>query len=398
MRTLNRLSDEALRELKPPQDGRGKKHTDGNGLYAFQAASGLITFRLDYRLGGKRLTHVFGRYPELSLDEARERLLAAKRSIADNMEPTAKAEKKPTFAAVAAEFIERKSKASSKGYLDGMAGRLRNHILPLIGHKPIDGILPIEVLGALKKLETLGKYETAHKLLSFCGQIFRYAVVSLKAAIDPTASIKGQLAPVPKRHRAALTDSKDVRRLLLAIDDYRGGPIVTAALKLAPLVFVRPGQLRRAEWAEIDLNAGLWRIPARKTRTLAPHVVPLATQAVEILTALQPVTGAGQYVFPGQRTKTIPISDMTLLNAIRSMGFGKDEMTAYGFRTIASIRLKEIGYNADLIERQLAHSQSNYESTSYNLDDYLPDRIRMMQDWANYLYLLKGNENKDQIK
>jgi integrase len=405
MKKANVLSDILLKSLrdKPTQNGKFRKIYDGNGLYAFITPIGTISFRHDYKLDGKNKTHVIGLYPTISLKEARELHFKAKRDINNGINLTQKKQAKrnrlldaqinssPTFTKITEEFITIKQSLRDDAYVKTMQGRINIHILPDLGDKQITEITPSMLLDTLKKVELLGLHETAHKLLTICGQIFRFAIASQKLTIDPTISLRGALAPVPTKHRAALDDPKDIRRLLLAIDDYTGSQVVKSALQLAPLLFVRPGELRHAEWSEIDFESCQWVIPADKMKMRKKHIVPLASQAVEILQSLRSITGGGKYLFPGPRTVTRPISDVTLLNALRVMGFEKHEMTVHGFRAIASTRLNEMGYNYDWIEKQLAHCESNGVRSAYNHALYLKQRQTMIQEWADYLYDLKNH-------
>jgi integrase len=395
VKTVKRLSDVFLRKLGPPPDGKPRKYADGDGLYAYLSPAGGVVFRRDYRFDGKRQTYTIGKYPAISLKEAREKVISINNKLENDINPIKKQiiKKQHTFAEVADEFIKQLEVKCSPGYIQDTTNRLNLYILPYIGQKAIDQITPQDLLIILKRLETQKKYDTAHRLYSICGQIFRFAVRNLKAPNDPTASIKGALAPNPRKHRAALTEPRDIRRLLVAIDGYSGAPQITAALKLAPLVFVRPGELRQAEWREIDLDAAEWRIPAEKMKMRSPHIVPLARQSLEIISKLRPITGDGKYLFPSLRTGIRPISDMTLTNALRLMGFSKVEMCAHGFRAMASTRLNELGYNPNWIERQLAHSEQNSVRAAYNHADYLQDRRKMMQEWADYLDSLKEDKN-----
>ena len=227
--------------------------------------------------------------------------------------------------------------------------------------------------------------DTAHRALQDCSRIFRYAVATGRAERDPAADLRGALAPARSSNFASIREPEALGVLLRDIDAYSGNIIVRAALRLAPYVFVRPGELRRAEWAEFNLEAAEWRLPAEKMKLRVPHIVPLARQVVEILRDLEQYTGGGRFLFPSMRTATAPISDMTLLAGLRRLGYGKDEMTVHGFRSIASTLLNEQGYNSDWIERQLAHGERNRVRASYNFAEYLPERRAMMEAWADYL-------------
>ncbi|GAB2577058.1 hypothetical protein GCM10027066_19660 [Dyella jejuensis] len=256
---------------------------------------------------------------------------------------------------------------------------------PWIGSRPISEIDAPEMLRLLRRIEDRGAHETAHRTKQRCGQIFRYAIATGRAKHDPTADLRGALTPVKVTHRAAITDPAKIGELLHAIDGYTGSFVVRTAMKLAPLVFLRPGELRQAEWTEFDLDAAQWRIPAEKMKMRGEHIVPLPAQAVAILRELHPLTGRGQYVFPGERSRARPMSDGTINAALRRMGFDKNTMTGHGFRAMASTRLNEMGWTPDVIERQLAHTEKNKVRAAYNRAQYLDERKRMTQAWADYL-------------
>ena len=268
--------------------------------------------------------------------------------------------------------------------------RLEKNIFPWIGNKPISDITSMEVLKLLHKIELRGAKETAHRVLQICGQIFRYAIITAKIESDPSAALKGALAPVKKKHYASITNPVEIGKLLLSIDNYKGYLVTKCALKLAPLVFVRPGELRKAEWAEFNFDIAEWRIPPEKMKMKTLHIVPLATQAIHILHELHSVTGSGKYLFPGLINTYRPMSDNTINYALRRMGYTSEEMTAHGFRSTACTILNEQGWNKDAIERQLAHSERNNIRAAYNYAEYLPERKKMMQEWANYLDKLKN--------
>lgn len=263
-------------------------------------------------------------------------------------------------------------------------------VLPHIGSRPIHKITPAEVLGALRPIEARGKHETAHRTKQYVGQIFRYAVATSRAERDITADLRGALTPATTKNHAAVTDPAAIGALLRAIDGYSGQPVTHAALMLAPLVFVRPGELRQAEWSEIDLDVGEWRIPARKMKMRELHIVPLSRQAAEILRSLRQLTGVGQYVFPSLRSKERPMSENTINGALRRLGYSNDEMTGHGFRAMASTCLNEQGWHPDVIELQLAHAERNKVRAAYNRAAHIAERRKMMQSWADYLDLQRS--------
>jgi integrase len=273
---------------------------------------------------------------------------------------------------------------------------LETFLFPEIGQRPIAGVSARELLAALRKVEETGRLETAKRAKIKAGQVFRYAILEGKVDSDPTASLRGALKAPKGKHHAAVTDPARMGELLRAIEGFAGQPVTLAALKLAPLVFVRPGELRHAEWAEFDLDGAIWRIPGEKMKMKAAHLVPLSPQAVAILRELQPLTGDDRYVFPGLRTASRPMSENTVNAALRRLGYSGEEMTGHGFRSMAATRLNEMGWNADAIERQLAHAESNKVREAYtHAAQYLDERTRMMQAWADYLDGLRGAATGD---
>jgi integrase len=277
--------------------------------------------------------------------------------------------------------------------------RLESYLFPHIGTRPITSITPLELRDVLKKAEEAGKRETASRVKITAGQVFRWAVPEGKTHSDVTASLRGLFTTPKPTHRAALTDPKQIGELLRSFDAFTGQFATQCALRFAPLVFVRPGELRKAEWSEFDLDGAIWRIPGERMKMKAPHVVPLSTQAVGVLRELFPLTGLGRYVFPSVRTASRPMSENTVNAALRRLGYGTDEMTGHGFRSMAASRLNEMGWNADAIERQLAHAESNKVRAAYtHAAQYLEERTRMMQAWADYLDRLKAGGKVVQLK
>jgi len=397
-----RLSDVAIRKAKPTT--RPVKLADGAGLYLLLNPTGSKLWRWKYRMAGKEKLLALGAYPDVSLAEARNACAEARRLLAQGIDPSAarkqakqaKAEAAAiaadTFEAVAREWMERQDvaevTASKTRWL------LEAFLFPEIGARPIAEVTPRELLAALRRIEESGRLETARRAKIKAGQVFRYAVLEGKAETDPTAALRGALKAPRNRHHAAITDPARMGELLRAIEGFSGQPVTHAALKLAPLVFVRPGELRQAEWAEIDLDEALWRIPAGRMKMKAAHLVPLSAQAVAILRELQALTGSGRYVFPSLRTASRPMSENTVNAALRRLGYSGNEMTGHGFRSMAATRLNEMGWNPDAIERQLAHAESNKVREAYtHAAQYLEERTRMMQAWADYLDgLRKGGQ------
>jgi integrase len=302
----------------------------------------------------------------------------------------AKVEDTETFEVIAREWHNKFLHTWKPSHSERLLSRLDRDVFPHIAKRPIAQIKAPELLGVLRRLESRGILHTAHSIRGICGQIFRYAVATGRAERDPSADLRGALPPVKTINRAAITDPVKVGELLRAIDAYKGSFIVQCALKFAPLTFVRPGELRHAEWSEIDLEKAEWNIPAEKMKMKVPHLVPLSKQAIEILTELKKLTGEGQYVFPG-RTSARPMSDNAILAALRNMGYEKSEMTGHGFRAMARTILDEVlQVRPDLIEHQLAHAVRDPLGRAYNRTQHLSERRHMMQTWADYLDGLKA--------
>ena len=394
------LSDIAIRHAKP--GNKPRKMSDGRGMYLEVAPSGGKWWRLKYRFAGKDKRISLGVYPDVSLKEARRRRDEARQLLAKAIDPsehrkTQKAERdqrsKNSFEAVAREWFGKYSTNWVPDHAGLVLKRLERDIFPWIGGKPIADINAPQLLMVVRRIEQRGALETAHRALRNCGQVFRYAVATGRAERDPSGDLRDALPPVKRTHFAALTNPKQVGPLLRVLGGYEGTLIVRCVLRLAPLVFVRPGELRRAEWADIDLDAAEWRYTISKTGTL--HLVPLSRQAVEILQELHPLTGRGRYVFPSARAPRgdRPMGTNTFLSTLRFMGIGKEEMTGHGFRAMARTLLdEELGFRPDVIEHQLAHVVRDPNGRAYNRTTHLPQRREMMQEWADYLDRLKTGE------
>ena len=390
------LTDTAARNAKAAE--RPVKMTDEKGLFLLVTPSGGKWWRLKYRFGGKEKLLAIGVYPDVSLKDARERREAARKLLADGIDPgehrkEAKAEKAlravNSFEAVTREWADKKKASWVPAYADRLLRRFERDLFPQIGKKPIAEIKPPALLAAIRKIEGRGAIETAHRAMQDCGQVFRYAIATGRAERDIAADLRGALAPVVVTHYAAVTEPAKVADLLRVIDGYQGSFIVGGAMRLAPLLFVRPGELRRARWADIDLDAGEWRYTVTKTKT--EHLVPLAAQAVAILRGLHALTGSGVYVFPGARSNGRPMSDNAVLAAMRRSGITGEEMTGHGFRAMARTILDEVlGFRPDFIEHQLAHAVRDANGRAYNRTSHLPERKKMMQAWADYLDKLKA--------
>jgi integrase len=390
------LTDIQVKSAKPK--AKAYKLADERGLYLLVNPSGGKWWRLKYRIDGKEKLLSVGVYPDISLRAARDERDKLRTEVATGIDPSARriTEKEirqesaaNSFEAIAREWLHTIAKAKTPEYTQRILRRMENDIFPAIGNKPITSIKPADVLKAVKKIEARGTRETAHRALSECGRAFRYAVASQRAERDVTADLRGALQPVEGTHFAAVTEPKAAGELLRAIYDYSGSPQVCAALKIAPQVFVRPGELRRMEWEHLNLETKEWRYLVTKTKT--EHIVPLSTQVVAELKALQPITGHGQFVFPSQRAGGRPMSDNAINAAFRRMGIAKDEMSGHGFRAMARTNLDEVlGVRPDLIEHQLAHAVKDANGRAYNRTSHLPERRKMMQQWADYLDKLRN--------
>lgn len=391
------LTDTAIRTTKPAD--KPLKLADGGGLFLLVNPKGGKWWRLKYRYEGKEKLLSLGTYPEVGLKDARERREAARKLLSQGIDPSANRQATKaaqiavtanTFEAVAREWYAKKAPTWTPVTARKELARMEKDLLPWIGGRPISAITAPELLSTLRRIEARGALESAHRVKQLAGQVFRYAIATGRTDRNPVPDLQDALLPVKQTHHAAMTDPKAVGGLLRAIDDYRGTLITKCALRLAPLVFVRPGELRQAEWAEIDLERAEWNIPAEKMKMREPHLVPLSTQAIAILRELQPLTGNGRYVFPHPRTGQKPMSDNGILAALRRMGFAKDEMTGHGFRAMARTILDEVlQVRPDFIEHQLAHAVRDPNGRAYNRTAHLAERRKMMQLWADYLDSLK---------
>lgn len=395
------MSDTAIRKAKPGE--KPMKLRDGGGLYLLVRPDGARWWRVDYRrpITSKRNTLSLGVYPLVGLAEAREKHQAAKKLLAAGIDPglQRKAERAisadraaNSFAAVAEELLTQRASKLAEGSAVRERRLLEKDLAPYLGDLPITDITAPVLLVALRKIEARGAIETAHRARVLAGQVFRYAIATGRAERNPAADLIGALAQPKAGHFASLTEPQEVAPMLRALYGYYGTPAVMAALKLAPLVFVRPGELRHARWADIDLKAGEWRYVASKTET--QHIVPLATQAVEILQELYPLTGRGEFVFPSVRDRKRPMSENTVTAALRRMGYDGNTMTGHGFRAMARTILDEVlGFRPDFIEHQLAHAVRDPNGRAYNRTAHLPERRKMMQAWADYLDALRTDAN-----
>jgi integrase len=387
----NMLKDIAVRKAKP--SARPKKLFDGGGLHVLIQPTGSKLWRLAYRFAGKQKTLALGVYPAVSLDEARTRRDEAKKLLARSVDPSVQRKinkhtaKDSSFRAVAEELI---AKLEREGRAHATLTKKRwllDFAYPTLGDRPVAEITALDLLALLRGIEVRGRYETARRLRSTCGMVFRYAIATGRAERDPSMDLRGALTAPQVNHRAAIVDPKSIGALLRAIDGFDGQPTTRAALRLAAYVFVRPGELRHAEWDEFDFDSAVWSMPAEKMKMRRPHRVPLARQALAILRELQEITGNGRWLFPSVRTFIRPISENTLNAALRRLGYGSEQMSTHGFRGMASSRLNEMGrWNADAIERQLAHQEANAVRRAYTHGaEFWNERVQIMQAWADYL-------------
>lgn len=392
------LSDIQVKNKKPAD--KDYKLSDGQGLYLLVNTTGGKLWRLDYTFSGKRRTLSFGSYPALSLADARQRRDDAKKLLANGVDPgefkkSQKAAKQKlaenSFEIIAREWHCKYSGEWSSYHLKTIIDRLEKDIFPYIGSRPIAEIKAPELLTTLRRIESRGALDTAHRVRANCGAIFRYAVATGRAERDPTGDLKGALPPAKFGHRAAPTDPKDVAPLLRAVDGYEGSPVVRAALQMLFLTFVRPGELRAAEWKEFDLEAATWSIPGHRMKMKEPHLVPLCKKVISILKEIHPLTGHSIYVFPCHRSPLRCMSENAINAALRRMGFEKEEITGHGARAMARTMLHEIlNFEPDVIEAQLAHAVPDRLGRAYNRTQHIKKRTEMMNTWAKYLDGLKS--------
>ncbi len=399
------LKDLICRTAKPA--AKPYRLFDGAGLYLEVAPSGGKWWRFKYRFAGKEKRLSLGIYPQTSLVEARERRYAARKLIEGGADPSQArkagkaalvAQSENTFEAVAREWFGKYSPSWALGHSEKIIRRLERDVFPWLGSRPVADVSPPELLAVLRRIEQRGALETAHRALQNCSRVFRYAGATGRAKYDPSSALRGSLPPAKGRHHATITEPAKIGALLRAFTSYEGSPVTRCALRVAPLVFVRPGELRRAEWPEFDLDASEWRIPAARMKMRGQHIVPLSRQAVMSLREIQPLTGGGRYVFPGARSLQRPMSENTVNAALRRLGYAKDELTGHGFRSMASTLLNEHGWNRDAIERQLAHAERDEIRAAYNYAEHLAERRKMMQWWADYLERLEAGADIVQLK
>jgi integrase len=390
------LTDIVIKSAKPKD--KTYKLSDGGGLYLEIAPSGGKWWRYKYRFGGKEQRISLGTYPDVGLKEARARHAIERKTLSNGINPSVvrKADKissklnsDNSFEVVAREWWQSHMKNKAASHKDKVIRRFELYLFPWIGNKPIADITAPEMLDVLKRIEKLNKVETAHRALQTAGQVFRYAVQTGRALRDVTADLKGALPATTVKHMAAFTEPEDVAKLLHAMDAFNGSFTVQCALRLSPLLFVRPSELRLAKWADIDLDDGIWSYRVSKTKT--DHLVPLPTQAIAILRELHAVSGHGEYVFQGGHSPLKPMSESAVNAALKRMGYDtQKDITAHGFRAMARTILHErLNIDPYIIEHQLAHKVPDALGEAYNRTKFIEQRVIMMQRWADYLDELK---------
>lgn len=392
------LTNTAIRNAKP--GAKPAKLFDGRGLFLIVTPAGGKWWRFRYSFDRKEKLLALGTYPDVSLASARQKRDEARALLTNGTDPgeqrkAAKAMRAGlatnTFEVIGREWYAKVSASMAESTKDDLGRRLDAYIYPVIGDRPITGLAAADLMRVIALIEKRGALDVARRSHNIMGRIFRYAVGRSLATRDPSRDIELSdiLPPADVQHHASVTDPKEVGGLLRAIEGFAGAFATRCALRLAALVFLRPGELRHAEWTEFDFDKAEWRIPAGKMKMKEQHIVPLSSQAVGILREIQPLTGRGRYVFPSERGDSRPMSENTINAALRRMGYAKEEMTGHGFRSMASTLLHELGLPHAVIERQLAHGERNKVSAAYNFAEHLPERRVMMQTWGDYLDKLR---------
>ncbi len=396
---MSKLKDTVIKSVK--YEGKTKKLFDGGGLYLLVNKSGKY-WRYDYRFQNKRKTLAVGVYPDDSVLDARSEHLRAKKLLKKGKDPgyLRKVEKisqlegsKNNFEHLSEKWLEIQD--WTEGHKRTVISRLKNYILPWLGSRPVEEIKTPEIFAICKQIENKGTIETAHRVKTICSQVFSHCIASGLIDINPCRDLSKALKTPKAKHMATITDPKEIGALLRAIDCYKGQESTKAALLLAPLVFVRPGELRHAEWSEVDFNNTIWEIPAEKMKGRNSHIIPLSKQSIRILNNVQLFTGKGRYIFPALTNPNRPMSDNTVNAALRRLGYAREVIVGHGFRSMASTRLHELKQPSYLIEKQLAHIERNSVKDAYNHAEYLEERREMMQFWADYLDQLKANVELD---
>lgn len=399
MPPINKLTEVKIKNIKP--SGKIERYADGGGLYLEVSVAGGKHWRMKYRVDGKEKRLSFGAWPTVSLSEARDKRDDAKKLLRESRDPgtekqKAKVEREaPTFQDIALEYVEKQREVWAASHTRTVEGRLKLDVYPAFGKKPIAAVTPQDVLAMLRKIEERRAFETASRVIGFCSLIFKYAVTLGLVDADPCRDLRPALKPYAKGQLAAITKPKEVGALMLSIDDYKGSLVVRSALLFSALTFCRPGEIRHAEWTEIDFDENMWTVPAEKMKGRVEHKVPLSRQALDVLEGIRPYTGSGKYVFPTPRSANRPLSENGVLTALRNMGYTKEQMTAHGFRSMASTLLNELGHRPDAIEAQLAHKGADKIRATYNRAEYMLERRNLMQSWADYLDELREKAQRN---
>ena len=397
---MQKLTATAVKNAKPRT--KAYNMSDGGGLYLLVKPNGTKAWRFNYRYTGKQKTLALGVYPDISLKTAREKHQEARQNLANSLDPNvAKQAKKAadqsasanSFEVIAFEWLQKRG-AKSEGGDKRLKRLLQKDLFPYIGKRPISKITSPELLKTLRRIESRGAVDTAHRAKQAAGMVFRYAVATGRAERDPSVDLKDALTQPIKTHFKSITEPAEVGPLITAINNYQATPVVMAALKLSPLLFCRPGELRHLEWSEVNFAETRIELPAPKMKMKEPHIIPLASQAIAILKELQPITGRGKYVFPSARGASRPLSENGVRTALRTLGYTNDQISPHGFRAMARTILDEVlDFPVDWIEHQLAHSVKDANGRAYNRTKHLPQRKQMMQTWADYLEGLAIGDN-----
>ena len=399
------LSATQVEKAKPQE--KDYKLPDGNGLYLLVKTSGARYWRLKYRFTGKERLLAIGVYPDVSLKDARLAKDEARRQLAQGIDPSAEKQAHKlagnqsaanSFEVIAREWLAIKMADKSESHRDRTRNALEKDLFPYIGRKPIAELTPLDLLSALRRIERRGAIETAHRAKQTAGQVIRYAIATGRAERDISADLKGALKNPVGKHFPSITDPAEVGRLMLAIENYTGTNIVKAALKLSPLLFCRPGELRHLEWSEVNIDQARIEIPAEKMKMREAHLIPLSQQAQAVLEELYPLTGHLKYVFPSPRGQSRPLSENGVRTALRALGYDNDTLTPHGFRAMARTLLDEVlGFRIEWIEQQLAHAVKDANGRAYNRTKHLPQRTEMMQRWADYLDTLRLSASSNNV-
>jgi integrase len=389
---MQKLTATAVKQAKPKT--KAYSLSDGGWLYLLVKPNGTKAWRFNYRFNGKQKTLAIGVYPAISLKAARKKHEEARDNLANGIDPNVakKAHKTAaqdalanSFEIIALEWLQKRG-ARSESTEHRQKNLLKNDLFPYLGKRPVSLISSQELLAALRRIESRGAIETAHRAKQLAGQIFRYAIATGRADRDPSFDLKGALAQPKRNHFKSLTEPSEIAPLMSAIKNYNGTPTVMAALKLSPLLFCRPGELRHLEWKEVKFNEARIELPAEKMKMKEPHIIPLSTQATAILEELHLITGRGKYVFPSARGASRPLSDNGVRTALRTLGYTNEQISPHGFRAMARTILdEELNFPIDWIEHQLAHAVRDPNGRAYNRTKYISQRQQMMQTWADYL-------------